>query len=289
MGDEAVAGATDAVAASMAAAAAAAPPAEPVAPEPPETPAAPAPAETPVAGAAKPAAEVAEESTTGGAAPWDKAVSERFTDPEQAKAVSEFMRESYQPYVTTIEQERAELRDRAMLFDQFEEDADSTMREVAAELYGDEVADKVAEILAAQGVDPDEPGAAPAQAAAKTQDAVSSLSKEDQEALAWAKEQRTATTQQAQMDEYLADAAPHIAANPDIPAATFHRYVATTGGDFEVAVAAYRAEHPAAPAAPGAPAPATLGSAPASGPTTRKIGSLADAASSVFEAARKGG
>lgn len=286
MGDESVAGATDAVAASMAAAAAAAPPTEPAAPEPTETPAAPAPAETPVAEAAKPAAEVAEESTTGGAAPWDKAVGERFTDPEQAKAVSEFMRESYQPYVTTIEQERAELRDRAMLFDQFEEDADSTMREVAAELYGDEVADKVAEILAAQGVDPDEPAA---DAPAVKADAVSSLSKEDQEALAWAKEQRTATTQQAQMDEYLADAAPHIAANPDIPAATFHRYVATTGGDFEVAVAAYRAEHPAAPAAPGDPAPATLGSAPASGPTTRKIGSLADAASSVFEAARKGG
>jgi len=288
MGDEAVAGATDAVAASMAAAAAAAPPAEPAAPEPTETPAAPAPAETPVAEAA---AEVAEESTTGGAAPWDDAVGSRFTDPEQAKAVSEFMRENYQPYVTKIEQERAELRDRAMLFDQFEEDADSTMREVAAELYGDEVADKVAEILAAQGVDPDAPAAdAPAaDAPAAKADAVSSLSKEDQEALAWAKEQRTATTQQAQMDEYLADAAPHIAANPDIPAATFHRYVATTGGDFEVAVAAYRAEHPAAPAAPGDPAPATLGSAPASGPTTRKIGSLADAASSVFEAARKGG
>lgn len=235
-----------------------------------ETPAAPAPEV-----AAAPAAVDPIIPATG-AAPWDKDVAEAFADPTQQAAVSEFMRSKYQPYVTGIEQERATLRERALLFDQFEEDSDATMREVAAELYGEGVANEIAAVLAKQGIDPDAPAETPPAAAE------SRLTKDEQEAIAWAQQQRASSVEASQMDAYLSDAKPYLEANGDIPEAMFHSLAASTGS-FEKAVDMYRLSFPA-PAAEGETPPATLGAGQTGVSERKKYATLGDATDAMFEA-----
>lgn len=211
---------------------AAAPPA-PVDSAPPEAPAAPAPV----------------------VHPWDADVAATFTDPAQRAAVSTFMQEKYAPYVSTLEQERADLRGQAMLFQQIEENPTDTLVEVISELYPTASAAEVQTFIESLAEAPAAP-AAPA-------DPLANLTPEQKTAIEWAQAKQAEDLQAAAMTKYLDDAKPFIAANADIPEAVFHRYVATTGGDFTNAVARYRAENPGAPAPPPPAAPPTLGGAPA--------------------------
>lgn len=203
--------------------------------------------------------------------PWDKDVAERFTDPAQAKSVSEFMREKYAPYTTKVEQERAELREQAALFQQFTEDPDATLLEVVAELYPDSDPDAVRKFFAGIGENVDEP------ASKETKEAVvASMSDEDKETLEWARQQRKETADKQAMDEYMAEVKPVMEANPDIPESVLHRYISTSGGDFDAAVAAFRADFPTAENAPAAP-PTTTGGTP-TGPRAPDYGADLDAA-----------
>lgn len=221
----------------------------PVAPEP-AAPAAPA----------EPAAPAAPVAPAPVVHPWDADVASTFTDPAQAKAVSDFMASKYSPYVQGLEQERAELRGQALLFQQIEENPTDTLVEVISELYPTASAAEVQTFIESLAVAPADPAAPSAPA-----DPLANLTPEQKTAIEWAQAKQAEDVQAAAMTQYLADAQPHIAANPDIPEALFHRYVATTGGDFTNAVARYRAENPAAapPATP--PAPPVLGGAPAGG------------------------
>lgn len=207
--------------------------------------------------------------------PWDKDVAERFTDPAQAKSVSDFMREKYAPYTTKIEQERAELRDQAALFNQFVEDPDNTLLEVVSELYPEADAEKVKAFFAEINSEA-EPEAAKDMESEGGPPA-SALSEDDQAALEWAREQRTASADKKAMDEYLSDAKPVMEANPDIPESVFHRYVATSDGDFDTAVAAYRNDHPA-PEEPEEKAPPVMSSGTSAGSRGRNYGKDLDAA-----------
>lgn len=79
--------------------------------------------------------------------PWDSDLAERFEDEDTRNAVSEFLGEKVQPYVTKLEQESKPNRDATVLWEQFHEDPTETTVQVIRELYGDDKAKAFADSL----------------------------------------------------------------------------------------------------------------------------------------------
>ncbi len=235
-----------------------------------------------------PAVEAPPAPPARGPAPWDTAVSERFADATVAEQVSAFMAEHTQPYVTKLEQEKADLAERAAWYDDLVSDPTETLRDAIAELYDDATAERVIATLTPQEQAEIVAAAAPPAAAPAAE-----LSAADKAALEFARQQQQAAQEAAEMAEYEALLKPILAANPDINENAFHRYVAgldpDAGHTLEDAVAAYHADFPAPAAPPVPPAPPVLGGTTSSGaPMAGSHGSLAAAAASVFDAAAKG-
>ncbi len=232
------------------------------------------------AAAAIPAVEPVVEAPP--AAPWDSAVAARFTDPAQAAEVSAFMREHTQPYVTKLEQDKAEALERAQWYDDLMEDPKSTLQDAIAGLYSDDVAAQVVAML--------EGGATIEAAVAVVAETAPAAELDDdtKAAVDWAKSKRQEETDAATLAAYMEQINPVLEANPHIKERTsaFHRYVATEGS-IEDGLAAFLADFPAPTAPAGAPAPVVLGGG-VSAATVQKFGSLGDAADSVFAAASKG-
>jgi len=80
-------------------------------------------------------------------APWDSDLAAAFEDEATREAVSEFLGEKVQPYVTKIEQESKPDRDASLLWEQFHEEPVATTIQVIKELYGEDKADAFAAIL----------------------------------------------------------------------------------------------------------------------------------------------
>lgn len=201
--------------------------------------------------------------------PWDADVQAAFTDPAQATAVSEFMAAKYSPYVQGLEQERADLRQQALTHQQLQEAPVETLIEVISELYPDASQAEVMTFLESLSGVAETPPATPTEA---------KLSPEQQQAIEWAQNQRAEAEQQAALSSYLEEAKPHLEANKDIPEPVFHRYVATTGGNFDNAIARYRAENPAPAAPPAPPAPPVIGGTPSAGNPSTNYGDDLDRA-----------
>lgn len=79
--------------------------------------------------------------------PWDSDLEAAFEDESTRAAVSEFLGEKVQPYVTKIEQESKPDRDASLLWEQFHEEPVATTIQVIRELYGEEKADAFTAIL----------------------------------------------------------------------------------------------------------------------------------------------
>lgn len=217
--------------------------------------------------------------------PWTEWVNAEFADEGVRAKVSEGLRTKYAPYVTQLEQERVDLRGKAQLYEDLSTDPGNTLRDVAVELYGDEMGAKIADAL---GLDTaidtlvDEPPAAVTAAETDTEK--------------WVREQREKEATQQAVDSYNRELAAELAAHPNkdhINTSVLHRYVATTAqGDVKTAIAQYLADFPpgaaSAPAAPGESAPPTLTGAasstpqaPAAAPQTMK-----EAGEAMFAALR---
>ncbi len=238
---------------------------------------APAPAPAPVEAPEAPAAEAPKTY------PWDKQVAESFTDSTVAEQVATFMKDNYQPYITKLEQERADLAERAQWFDDLNESPDDTLRDALVQLYGEDTAERVMAVLTPEEI-ADEAAriaAPPAPAADETADQQ------------WLREFREEQELAQATAEYTAAFEAIKEAHPDIVDSAFHRYVATTAaGDIAKALDQYRADFPApagepAPPKPGAP-PSLGGSAAAPTPTTPNLRSLHDATAAVYESMFQG-
>lgn len=252
-----------------------------------------APAAEPVVEATPPAPEpVVEPAPEPGPAPWAKSLEAAFTDEAERARVDAYLREHQQPYITKLEQERAEAAEKAWVYDDLTgEDPAEALSRIAEELYPG-LGERITELVAA-GASPDE---AVAQAEGETDPAAPSaeLSPEVAEMVEWAKAQRAreAEAEQARTEEAeMAEAVkvldewktPLLAAEPDLKESTLMAYVVSHEGDMDAAYAAYRADFPKPE---GAPAPPTIGGRSNGGAEpVRAMSSLADAAGSVFDAA----
>jgi hypothetical protein len=90
--------------------------------------------------------------------PWDDDLAEKFEDEDVREAVSEFLGEKVQPYVTKLEQESKPDRDATLLWEQFHEEPVSTTIQVIRELYGEDKADAFAAILQGEETEAPESG-----------------------------------------------------------------------------------------------------------------------------------
>lgn len=242
-----------------------------------------------------PAAEVVEtevvETAAKGPAPWDAWVAEDFEESEREK-VDAFLRKRYQPYVTKINEEKADAVAKSWVFDRLNEDPTEALREIAAQVYDDDTAERIVELLKA-GATVEE-----ATEVAETEAAGGKLDPDVQELVDWAKDSKAREAAQAKADEEakeIADATEAltkwrddlVAAEPDIVVADLTAYVATLG-NFEAAYAAYRAAHPKPEPVVEEPPPTLGGRSGAGSSPARPASSLAEAAGRVFDAASSG-
>lgn len=223
------------------------------------------------AAAVEPAAVVVEPTPAAAPAPWAKEAEARFTDPAARDAFDTYMREVNQPYVTRLEQERAEAANKTWVHDQLNERPES-LSEIAEQLYPG-LGEQVAALITA-GATPEVAAAAAAVEADPEEIPLTQLPADVREAVEFARDERarqaTAATAQAQAEAETAAAAEYdtwraatLAAQTDIKETVLHRYVAaanvpegaTSEQLFAQALADYRTDFPA----PTVVAPATIG------------------------------
>jgi len=174
----------------------------------------------------------------------------RFEDEDLRTKVSEFLGETVQPYVTKIEQEARPNRDATRLWEGFNENPVATYVQVSRELYGDEVADRVAAIL--QG--DEAPAEVPSDTATETEQPASEPSEQQgvkfddlpvevREAVAKQQEEDQRKAYYGEIDRVKADNADSLPkdeeGNPELDVDLFHPFVVANNGDFDAAFAAY--------------------------------------------------
>lgn len=84
--------------------------------------------------------------TTGGA-PWSAELDARFEDPATRQAVDAYMRENVQPYVTNLEQSAKPALE---LYQDLQANPGATYLELTTDLFGDDAAKAITEILEQQ-------------------------------------------------------------------------------------------------------------------------------------------
>lgn len=197
-----------------------------------------------------------------------------FPDESTRTQVDTFLRSKVQPHVTQIEQQFAPAR---QLYEGLNDPEQSVITYLAAteQLYGTEVAQKVAESLGLSEEQPpaptdEQPPTAP------------QLSPDQQRAIEWAQAQEAEQLYQSELARVKAQ-------DPNIKDELFAPFVVGAEGDFDQALRTYQAWHAAAypqpPAPEQPPPPATLGDAgaPAAAPPTVEKMTLDGALDSVLE------
>lgn len=255
-----------------------------------------APVETPAAETTAPEAPPAPAAAP---APWAADLAERFTDDEVRAKVDAYLREKQQPYITKLEQERAEALDKAWVFDGLNEDPAATLREIAEQVYDADVAARIAELVGAgASVEKAETQAVAEANQEPDPEAVdlSALPPEVREAVEWAKTERERQAAQEAKDAEAAELAEAktvydewraqiVKDNPDVIESDLHAYVYAADGDLDQGFANYRAAHPAPKPEPEPEPPTTLGGGGSSISPTRPASntSLADAMGAVYD------
>lgn len=238
------------------------------------------------------AAPAAPETPAPGPAPWAKSLETRFADETVRAEVDAYLREEHQPYVTKVEQERAEALDKARIYDWLDEEPDEALKAIVSAVYDDEAAERVAELIGA-GVAP-EKAAEVAGAEAEAAGVQPAELPEDVKAtVEWAKKRQAEESAEAEAKQ-IEDAgkalkdwhAELVKADPDIKYGALMAYVAAQQGDMDAALAAYRVDFPAPKTVVEPPPPKLGGHAHGGIEPSRRMGSLAQAAGSVFDAAR---
>jgi len=193
-----------------------------------------------------------QEQTTGN--PWDQDLAGTFEDEAVRNQVSDFLGEHVQPYVTRLEQDSRPNRDATRLWEGFAETPVQTYVQVSRELFGDEVADRVAATL--QGDTPAEQATTPdvqtegdkppvdTQPAADDEIPFEKLPPQVQEAVAkqQAEEQRTRYYEEVDRvtKEHADDLPKGEDDKPVLNVDLFHPFVLANDGDFDQAFDAYQ-------------------------------------------------
>ncbi len=230
-------------------------------------------------------------------APWQKDIDERFTDPAVRAEVDKYLREKQQPYMTKLEQDAAELRGKAWVFDGLSsDDPTETLTAIVSQVYGDDFAERIVELLG-EGENLEAAAAIAEQEADEDAIDLDKLPAEVREAVEFAKSAKAAeaaaseaAAQQKLLDEatatYDAWRAEILKAQPDVKENALHAYVFAADGDMEQGLANYRADFPAPAPEPKPAAPTSLGGATTGISNSRRTsGSLADAFGEVFDGA----
>lgn len=167
----------------------------------------------------------------GGRTPWQDQLESTFEDEETRQQVDDFLRGSVQPYVTQLEQ-RTQVPDEAQrLYNDLSENPGETYVSLTAEMFGDDVAERIVELINA--------GESPAEATAQaTEEAATTaptggLTPEQEQVIEWAQQKAQAEA----YDEMLANVKE---AHPDVVEELFHPFVAMADGDPELAYQGYQ-------------------------------------------------
>lgn len=180
--------------------------------------------------------------------PWEKDLAERFEDESVREQVSAFLGETVQPYVTRIEQEARPSRDATRLWEGFNENPVETYVQVSRELYGPEVAERVAAILQGESPEEHEPSESTPPAPSEEEQETQGVSFDDlpvevKEAVArqQAEEQRQAYYSEIErVKTENAETLPKDEeGNPRLNVDLFHPFVVAADGDFDAAFEAY--------------------------------------------------
>lgn len=186
------------------------------------------------------------------ASPWDSDLAAAFEDEELRTQVSEFLGEKVQPYVTKIEQDSKPNRDAQRLWEGFNEAPVDTYIAVSREIYGPEVADKVAAIL--QGEEPAEETPASdttdtteteEETPASTKPAFDDLPPEVKEVVAQVQAEKQKAAYYEEIDRVTQEHADDLPKGedekPQLNVDLFHPFVVSADGDFDKAWDAYAA------------------------------------------------
>ncbi len=218
------------------------------------------------------------EAEAPGDAPWTADLATYFEDEGARSTADRFLREKIQPHVTHLEQQHSDYEPARALFDDLREDPVSTYLAVTEELYGEDVADRVAAMIAddddprGASDDEDEPAAPAAPELDPTVARMKAKFEGDEQAQAYDAELTRARE-----------------VHPSLKDELFAPFVIAAEGDFDVALVGYRqweaqvqAQYGPAPVVPppDPAAPAALGTSsdtPAAPVTQKNYASLDDA------------
>lgn len=198
-----------------------------------------------------PAPEAAPAAPAAG--PWSSDLASYIADDNARAEADRYLREKWQPHVTQLEQQIAQAKPALALHQDFVDDPAGTLVAVGQQLYGEEFGQQLQGLLTADEGNEPEPEHEPTPAPAvdpRVQRMVEAFE---------------ANEQQQAYQSLLANAK---TSNPDITIEDeiFHPFVIAADGDFDQAVAQYRAfqakvaQHFGPAGEPVAAPPATLGS-----------------------------
>jgi hypothetical protein len=203
------------------------------------------------------------------AGPWAADLAVYFEDEAARATADRYLREKIQPRMTKFEQEQSEYAPAREFFDDLRSDPAATALALIAEIYGEDVADKMEEMVAA-GVDP----AVAAEAATEGTPPAPIADPELEEIKAERRAEKVKATYDAEQTRVLAK--PEAQALPlPFDKAQFAVFVSQEEGNFDRALTAYatfqasvvQAAGIQAPAPQADPtAPTTLGSQPGGAP-----------------------
>jgi len=182
------------------------------------------------------------EQTQEPTSPWANDLQELFTDEGVRGNVDAFLREKVQPYITKIEQDSAADRRAKNLWDQFSEDPYATFEQVAVEIYGEDVADKIKRAMDDEG-DPDAQAQAIDEVVAESEDSESLFDLKDlPPEVRRLVEEKQELEAEAAFDDEIKEVKEWMSEN-NIPfdEEVFYPFVANAEGDIELAVDHYQA------------------------------------------------
>ncbi len=188
------------------------------------------------------------DTENGNTSPWDSDLATAFEDEATREAVSEFLGEKVQPYVTKLEQESKPDRDATVLWEQFHEEPVATTIQVIKELYGPEKAEAFADIL--QGSTEEPPTEGDVTKPETNEEPVTNentdtsikfeqLPPEVQEVIQAQKLEESRKAYYSEIDRIATEHADELPKDdegkPKLPADTFHPFVVAADGDFDAA------------------------------------------------------
>lgn len=167
--------------------------------------------------------------------PWAADLASKFDDPAVRAQVDGFLRETIQPYVTQLEQQTQPNRDALRLWSDFGEDPNGTFTAVARELYGEEQASDILNVLTGTSDDTEDDVNETLDDANDPIITADELPDDVREAVEYIQQERREREFSSALNELKED-------NPDVEIIDdlFYPFITAADGDLDEAVASYK-------------------------------------------------